>query len=128
MQQQDATQQADRLRQSALVDAFLAAARNGDFDALLALLDPTSSSAPTSTPSSWAEPERPEGHNTSPPSHNAPGAKPALLNGAAAVWMPGGQPRVVLDFTTSGHRIIAIDVIANPDRLRDLSLVIPEDP
>ena len=42
--------------------------------------------------------------------------------------MPGGQPRVVLDFTTSGHRIIAIDVIANPDRLRDLSLVIPEDP
>ena len=74
VQQQDATQQADRLRQSALVDAFLAAARNGDFDALLALLDPTSSSAPTSTPSSWAQPERPEGHNTSPPSHNAPTA------------------------------------------------------
>lgn len=40
MQQQDATRQADRRRQSALVDAFLAAARNGDFDALLALLDP----------------------------------------------------------------------------------------
>jgi hypothetical protein len=42
--------------------------------------------------------------------------------------MPGGRPRVVLDFTTSGHRITAIDLIADPDRLRHLDLVIPQAP
>jgi hypothetical protein len=42
--------------------------------------------------------------------------------------MPGGRPRVVLDFTTSGHRITAIDLIANPDRLCQINLVIPDNP
>jgi hypothetical protein len=129
-QQQDATQQADRLRQSALVDAFLAAARNGDFDALLALLDPdVVLRADEHAVKLGAARETRGAQHVAAFSQRAHGAKPALLNGAAAaVWMPGGRPRVVLDFTTSGHRIIAIDVIANPDRLRDLSLVIPEDP
>jgi hypothetical protein len=50
-----------------------------------------------------------------------------LLDGMpAATWAPGGRPRVVLDFTISGERITAIDLIADPERLRQLDLVIPE--
>jgi RNA polymerase sigma factor (sigma-70 family) len=130
VQQQDATRQADRLRQSALVDAFLAAARNGDFDALLAVLDPdVVLRADEHAVKLGAARETRGAEHVAAFSQRARGAKPAPLDGAAAaVWMPGGRPRVVLDFTTSGHRIIAIDVIANPDRLRHLSLVIPEDP
>jgi hypothetical protein len=56
------------------------------------------------------------------------GATPALLSGAAAaVWMVGGQPRVVYSFTISGEKITAIDLIADPARLRQLDLVIASD-
>jgi hypothetical protein len=48
----------------------------------------------------------------------------ALLDGApAVVWMPDGQVRVAYDLTTSGERITAIELIADPERLRDLDLV-----
>jgi RNA polymerase sigma-70 factor, ECF subfamily len=48
-----------------------------------------------------------------------------LLDGAAAAaWMPGGRLRVVWDFTTSEDRITAIDLIADPERLRQINLVI----
>lgn len=62
-------------------------------------------------------------------SRYARGARRALLDGAAAaVWMPGGRPRVVWAFTTSGDTITAIDLIATPERLRNIDLVIPQDP
>ena len=52
-------------------------------------------------------------------SRRARGATPALVNGAAAaVWMLGGQPRVVYSFTISGEKITAIELIADPARLR----------
>jgi len=55
----------------------------------------------------------------------ARGATPALLDGAAAVvWLVGGEPRVVYRFTTAGDAITAIELIADPGRLRDLDLVI----
>jgi RNA polymerase sigma-70 factor (ECF subfamily) len=55
----------------------------------------------------------------------ARGATPALLDGAAAaVWLRRGRPRVVYSFTVGGERITAIDVIADPARLRRLDLVI----
>lgn len=128
VQQQDATGHADRLRQSALVDAFLAAARNGDFDALLALLDPdVVLRADEQAVKLGAAKETRGAAHVAAFSQGAHGARPALLDGAAAaVWMPGGRPRVVLDFTISGHSITAIDVIANPDRLREMNLVIPD--
>jgi hypothetical protein len=60
-------------------------------------------------------------------SRRARGARPALLAGApAAVWVPGGSLRVVYDFTISGGRIVAIDLIADPQRLSELELVVPE--
>lgn len=61
-------------------------------------------------------------------SRRARGATPALLDGAAAaVWMLGGQPRVVYSFTTSGEKITAVDLIADPARLRQLDLEIRND-
>ena len=129
VQQQDATGQPDRRRQSALVDAFLAAARNGDFDALLAILDPdVVMHADEQAVRLGAAKETVGAEPVAAFLRRARGARRALLHGtAAAVWMPGGRPRVVLDFTTSGNRITAVDLIANPDRLREIDLVIPED-
>ena len=61
-------------------------------------------------------------------SRRARGAKPALLDGAAAaVWLTAGRPRVVYSFTIGDERIIAIDLIADPPRLRELDLAIPDE-
>jgi RNA polymerase sigma-70 factor, ECF subfamily len=60
-------------------------------------------------------------------SRRARGAKPAFLAGMpAAAWLPDGSLRVVYGFTTSGDRITAIDLIADPDRLAELDLVVLE--
>jgi RNA polymerase sigma-70 factor (ECF subfamily) len=50
------------------------------------------------------------------------------VNGAAgAVWTPGGQPRVVFGFTITRGKIVAIDLLADPERLGQLDLVILSD-
>jgi RNA polymerase sigma factor (sigma-70 family) len=130
VQRPETTTQADSLRQSTLVDAFLAAARNGDFEALLALLDPDIVlRADQEAVRLGAAKETRGAEQVAAFSRFARGAKRALLDGeAAAVWMPGGKLRVVYDFTTSGGKITAIDLIADPDRLPDLDLVILGDP
>jgi RNA polymerase sigma-70 factor (ECF subfamily) len=52
-------------------------------------------------------------------------ARPALIDGVAgAVWAPGGQPGVVFRFTLAGGKIAAIDLIADPERIRQLDVVI----
>jgi RNA polymerase sigma-70 factor (ECF subfamily) len=49
-------------------------------------------------------------------------------NGAARlVLAPGGQPRVVFDFTITNGVIVAIDLIANRERLRRLDLAVLDD-
>lgn len=50
-----------------------------------------------------------------------------IVGAAGAVWMPAGQLRVVVSFTTSGDKITGIDLIADPERLRQIDLVIPTD-
>ncbi len=66
----------------------------------------------------------PEQEGTARRVDRARGATPALLNGAAAaVWMLGGRPRAVYRFTIRGEKITAIDLIADPARLRQLDLV-----
>jgi RNA polymerase sigma factor (sigma-70 family) len=128
VQRHDASGRADRLRHAALVDAFLAAAHDGDFEALLGLLDPDvvlradeqAVKLGAARLTRGAEP-------VAAYLRHARATRLALLDGAAAaVWMPGGRPRVVVAFTTSGPRITAVDLIADPDRLRRLDLVIPE--
>jgi RNA polymerase sigma factor (sigma-70 family) len=126
VQRHEATPEADRLRKAELVAAFLTAARNGDFDALLALLDPeVVLRADEQAVKLGAAPETRGAAGVAAFLRHARGARPALLDGAAAaVWMPGGRPRVVLDFTTSAKGIIAVDLVADSDRLRQLDLVI----
>jgi RNA polymerase sigma-70 factor, ECF subfamily len=118
----------DRLRQAALVDAFLAAARGGDFDALIAVLDPdVVMRADDHAVELGAAGETRGSEPVAAWSRRARGARAALLAGApAAAWLPGGSVRVVYEFTVRGDRIAAIDLIADPERLRELDLVIAE--
>jgi RNA polymerase sigma factor (sigma-70 family) len=118
----------DRRRKAAVVDAFLAAARKGDFDALIAVLDPdVVLRADGHAVAFGAAAETRGAEPVAAWSRRARGAVPALVAGApAAAWAPGGNLRVVYDFTTSEDRITAIDLIADPERLAGLELVVLE--
>ena len=116
---------ADLARQREVVDAFLAAARAGDFERLVAVLDPEVVF-------------RFEGGRFGPPSRQpvvgadavarqvlargtpfAAYARPAVVNGGAGVVVaPGATPIAVVSFAVSGDRIAGIDVLADPERLR----------
>lgn len=55
-------------------------------------------------------------------------AQPALVNGAVGlVWVQHGRPRSVFGFTITGDRIVEIELLADPDRLRQLDLAILND-
>lgn len=125
VQRRDASGQPDPRRQGELVDAFLAAAREGDFERLLALLDPdVVLRADEEAVRLGAARETRGAEEVVAFAHWARGARRALLEGApAAVWLPGGRLRVAWSFTTTGGRITAVELIADPDRLRELDLV-----
>jgi hypothetical protein len=58
-------------------------------------------------------------------SGRARAARSALVNGAAGlVWAQRGEPRMVFGFTISGGKIAAIDLLADPERIRQLDLVV----
>jgi RNA polymerase sigma factor (sigma-70 family) len=129
VQGQEALADGGRIRQATLVDAFLAAARDGDFSALLTTLDPgVVLRADETAVKMGAAAETRGATDVAAFSKRARGARPAFVNGAAgAVWMPGGRPRVVYSFTISGDRIVAIDLVADAERLRQIDLsVLPE--
>jgi RNA polymerase sigma factor (sigma-70 family) len=114
-------------RQREVVGAFLAAARAGDFDALLAVLDPhvvfraDAAAMPSGTP--WeirnaAAVARQFGRRGS-----ARGAQPALVNGVVGVVVaPRGRLMLILDLTLRDGKIAAIHAIADPAHLRQLDL------
>ena len=117
--------EADRDRQRQVVEAFLAASRRGDFDALLALLDPSVvARADAAAVAAGAAPEvRGAAEVATTFAGRARAARPALVDGLVGLaWAPGGRPRVVFDFTTENGRIVAIDLIADPVRLGELEL------
>jgi ketosteroid isomerase-like protein len=113
----------DMARQREVVDAFFAAAHGGDFDGLIAVLDPDvvlRSDGGTAHPEASmvlrgaAEVARRTLAIASPaaPKH------PVLVNGAAGVLVTlAGQPVAVMGFTVSLGKITEIDAIADPDRL-----------
>jgi RNA polymerase sigma factor (sigma-70 family) len=114
----------DLVRQREVVDAFLAAARNGDFDALVAVLDPEvvfrGETAAGHDRIVGAEPvaRRVLARGT----RLAPHARPALVNGAAGVVaFTGGRPFAVVGFTVVRGRIAEIDLIADPARIARMS-------
>jgi RNA polymerase sigma factor (sigma-70 family) len=119
--------EADLSRQRAVVEAFLAASRGGDLGALLALLDPEVVLRADGAAVRAGAPGEVRGAPAVAGSFagRARVARPALIDGAAgAVWAPGGQPRVVFRFTFGRGRIVAIDILADPQRLRDLEVVV----
>ncbi|MGH7517456.1 MAG: RNA polymerase sigma factor SigJ [Gemmatimonadales bacterium] len=121
---------ADRTRQRAVVDAFLAASRGGDFDALLAVLDPdVVLRADRAAVHAGASREvRGAAAVADTFSGRARAAQPAIVNGAVGlVWAPHGQPRVAFGFTIMRGKIVEIDLVADPERLRQLDLVILND-
>src|SRR5256714_619985 len=121
---------ADLTRQREVVDAFLAASRGGDFDALLAVLDPdvVLRSDPASVHMGASREVLGAPAVAKQFSGRARAAQPALVNGAVGlVWAPGGLPRVVFDFTITRGKIVAIDQVADPERLRQLDVTVLDD-
>ena len=125
---------ADLSRQRAVVDAFLAAARAGDFDALLAVLDPdvvVRADAGGVRPGAGGEVRGAAavaGQALSFGRFLAGFARPALVNGAAGVVVAShGRPFSVLGFTIAGGKIVEIDIFADPERLRRLDLALLDD-
>ncbi len=124
---------ADRERQRAIVEAFLAAARAGDFSALLALLDPdvvlrADRTVATRRRAQLADEARGASAVARTFSGRAQGVQPALVDGAAgAVWAAGGTPRTVFDFTIVSGKIVAIDLLADPALLQELDVQILDD-
>jgi RNA polymerase sigma-70 factor (ECF subfamily) len=121
---------ADRGRQRQVVEAFLAASRQGDFDALVALLDPSVVvRADAAAVQSGASPEvRGAADVAKTFAGRARAAQPALVDGLVGLaWAPGGRPRVVFDFLVEDGRIVAIDLIADPTRLGELELELLND-
>jgi RNA polymerase sigma-70 factor (ECF subfamily) len=121
---------ADVSRQQAVVEAFLAASRGGDFEALLALLDPDvvlRADAAMVRPGVPKEVRGPVAVANM-FSGRAQAAQLALLDGAAgAVWAPGGQPRVAFGFTLARGKIVAIDMIGDAERLGQLDIKVLDD-
>jgi RNA polymerase sigma-70 factor (ECF subfamily) len=116
----------DRARQRAVVDAFFAAARDGDFEALVAVLDPdvvlrNDSGRPDT--SQLVRGAAAVAGNAMLYSSGAPWVRPALVNGVAGVVVaPPGGPVALLAFTVVGDRIVGIDALTDPTRLQQLDL------
>jgi RNA polymerase sigma-70 factor, ECF subfamily len=131
---------ADRAVDRQVVDAFLAASREGNFDALLAVLDPNvvlhadevavrvaaankwrgAPSLSSELSGARAVAEAFKGR--------ARGAQRALVNGdAGAVYAVGGQPRAAFLFTVDGGKIVEIRLVMDPERLGEIDVEILRD-
>jgi RNA polymerase sigma factor (sigma-70 family) len=122
---------ANQTRRQQIVDAFLSASRGGDFDALLAVLDPDVVLRADPTAVRLGAPAEAFGAGSVAGflRGRAGGARPALVDGAAAaVWMPGRRPLVVLLFTITNGRISAIDLVGDAERIEKLDLAVRDDP
>src|SRR5499427_1025754 len=125
---------ADLARQREVATAFLAAARGGDFSALVALLDSDVTLTADAAATPAGRPAELRGakavsRGAVAASVRAGESQLALVNGdVGVVFAPAGQLQAVLAFTVSpARRITAIDVIADPDRLRRLRLALLPD-
>jgi RNA polymerase sigma-70 factor (ECF subfamily) len=116
----------DLSRRRAIVSAFLAASRGGDFGALLALLDPdvVLRADPAAVRLGAAAEVRGAQTLADAFAGRAEAAQPVLVNGVPqAAWAVHGRPRVVFSFTIRDGKITAIDLIADRDQLRQLDIV-----
>jgi RNA polymerase sigma factor (sigma-70 family) len=119
----------DLAEQRRVVDAFFAAARDGDFEALVAVLDPdVVLHADDGGEAVVVRGAREVASRASRFRHLSPYVRPALINGAAGVVVtPHGRLFSVLGFTVTNGRIVEIDAVANPARLRELDLTVLDE-
>jgi RNA polymerase sigma factor (sigma-70 family) len=123
---------ADTSRQREVVDAFLAASRDGDLEALLAVLDPDvvlradpgAAGASREVRGAQAVAEQARAF-----SHLGQFSRRALVNGVAGIVSraPGGPTFSVMGFTVVRGKITEIDILADPERLRLLDLTFLDD-
>ena len=117
-------------QQRRVVDAFLAAARNGDFEALVAVLDPdvvfradrgrlaVAGAEPVVTGADAVA-----GQILARAPRFARFARSAIVNGRAGlIVVPADRPIAVIAFAVSQNRIVEIDLVADPDKLKALSV------
>ena len=117
----------DPLRHRSVVEAFLRAARGGDFDGLLRLLDPDVVLRPDAAAVGMGSLRETRGAEAvaGALAGGAQGAQVAVVDGVAAlVWAPGGRTRGVIEFTVSDGRIVAIDVTGDPVRVARFDIVV----
>jgi RNA polymerase sigma factor (sigma-70 family) len=125
VQASDPTAGTDRARQRQIVAAFLDAARNGQFDARLALLDPQVELRADAAAVRMGARARVFGSADVAEtfSGRARAAQAALIDGSAgAVWSVNGQPRVVFGFSIVAGKIAAIEMISDADTLNQLAI------
>ncbi len=123
----------DLARQRKVVDAFFLAARGGDFDALVAVLDPgvvmridAGARRPAASMAirgaAAVASQALSGLTTALP---AVRLRPALVNGAAGVVVTRrGQPVTVMGFTVADGKIVEIDAIADPERVHRIAAAV----
>ncbi|MFI6814245.1 sigma-70 family RNA polymerase sigma factor [Nonomuraea sp. NPDC050328] len=119
---------ADLALQREVVEAFMAASREGDFDALVELLDPevvlrADYGAEPVGASKWVRGAHQVAATALTFRRLAAYQRLALVNGGLGlVSLPGGKPFAVLGFTVVDGRIVEIDVLADPARMAVLAL------
>jgi RNA polymerase sigma-70 factor, ECF subfamily len=118
---------ADLARQREVVNAYLAAAREGDFEGLLRVLDPDvvlrADGGATGFPSRYLRGAEAVASSALAFRRAAAVGRPVLVNGApGVVGMRNGEIFSVLGFTVVNDRIVEMDILADPERLRTLDL------
>jgi RNA polymerase sigma factor (sigma-70 family) len=127
---QDPVPDPDLAYQRRVVDAFLAASRSGDLDALVAVLHPHVVLRADRAVGLTREPVVLRGagavaKGASIASDRARFTEPALVNGAVGLVMaPRGRLLLILSFTVTDGKIAEIDIVGDPDRLRDVDLAV----
>ena len=119
---------ADLTTQRVVVDAFFAASRDGDFAALLTLLDPDVVLRADRAAMAVGAPEEVRGAAfvAKQVAGRVQGVHTALVNGAVGAVAQRGRQILVFNLTITGGKIVAINVIADPEHLRQMDLVILE--
>jgi RNA polymerase sigma-70 factor (ECF subfamily) len=117
---------ADLPAQRRVLEAFMAAARAGDFDALVAVLDPDVVLRADLGPSGESRLLRGAAAVAGQAmlfSHSEAISRPVVINGAAGMLsMPEGRPFAVFCPIVRGGRIVEINILADPDRIAQLDL------
>jgi len=113
----------DTARQREVVDAFVAAAHTGDFESLIAVLDPKvvllADRAPALKGIRGAAAVAKQALEFA---KLVQKTQPVLVNGTPGIisWLPNGKPMAVLGFVVSNDRIAEIYVVSDPNRLRSV--------